>query len=207
MTDLSNTILAKSNQLNADDLIGRSLTIRITNVRGMAGDQPIAIDYDGDNGKPFLPCKSMRRVLVGGWGADGKSYIGKSMTLYRDPDVQFGGVKVGGIRISHMSDLEKPLNLMLTASQKSKKPYTVAILRTESPKPPKPPKVEVSTETALLVQRIKDAYFEATTVQELQSVQNAERENLIAIKTSNPTEFAELIAIYTKRKEEMDIPV
>jgi hypothetical protein len=28
------------------------------------------------------------------------------MTLYCDPEVQFGGMKVGGIRISHMSDID-----------------------------------------------------------------------------------------------------
>ena len=59
------SIAPKSNQLNADDLIGgRSITIKITKVSGVAGEQPICINYEGDNGKPYYPCKSMRRVLV-----------------------------------------------------------------------------------------------------------------------------------------------
>lgn len=125
MTDLSKTIEARSNQLNADDLQAAPRTIKITKVSAGNSDQPIAINYEGDNNKPFYPCKSMRRVLVAVWGADGASYVGRSMTLYRDPEVKFGGIAVGGIRISHMSHLDKPLIMALTATRGSKKPYTV----------------------------------------------------------------------------------
>ena len=94
--DLSKTIAPKSDQLNADDLIARSMTIKITNVTGKDGDaQPISIFFEGDNGKPYKPCKSMRRVLVMVWGDQGKEYIGRSMTIYRDPAVVFGGIAVG----------------------------------------------------------------------------------------------------------------
>ena len=125
MTDLSKTIEAKSAQLNSDDLQAAPRTIKITKVSAGSAEQPIAVNYEGDDGKPFYPCKSMRRVLVAVWGADGASYIGRSMTLYRDPEVKFGGIAVGGIRISHMSHLDKPLMMALTATRGSKKPYTV----------------------------------------------------------------------------------
>lgn len=126
MTDLAKTILPKSDQLNADDLIGGvTKTIKVTGVNLIAGDQPIAIHYEGDNGKPYKPGKSMRRVLVNCWGPDGNVYIGRSMTLYRDDKVVFGGVPVGGIRISHLSHIDKEMNMALTVTRTSRKPFVV----------------------------------------------------------------------------------
>lgn len=130
--DLGATIAPKSDQLNADDLITCPLTIEVTRVearpRGGQGDQPIAIYFKGDNGKPYLPCKSMRRVLVQCWGREGTNYPGRSMTLFRDESVVFGGAAVGGIRISHMSHLERDITMSLTASKQTRKPYTVRML-------------------------------------------------------------------------------
>lgn len=125
MVDLSSTIKPKSDQLNADDLISGPITIKVTDVTSRAGDQPIAINFKDDGGKPFLPCKSMRRVLVQLWGSDGKNYIGRSMTLYRDQKVTWGGAEVGGIRISHMSDLDGDKTIALTANKSQRKPYVV----------------------------------------------------------------------------------
>lgn len=127
MIDLTPTIAPKSDQLNADDLIAGPMTIRITNVSAnpSSPEQPVSISFDGDNGKPYKPCKSMRRVLVSAWGKDGTAYIGRSMTLYRDPKVTFGGIEVGGIRISHMSDIERDMSMSLTASRTKRLPYVV----------------------------------------------------------------------------------
>lgn len=127
MTDLSATISPKSDQMNADDLIAGPRTIRITRVTADQGsaEQPILVYYEGDGGKPYKPCKSMRRVMVAVWGSDGAAMAGKSMTLYRDPSVKWGGMEVGGIRISHMSDMEAPMTMALTATKSSRKPYRV----------------------------------------------------------------------------------
>jgi hypothetical protein len=125
MIDLRGTIKPKSDQLNADDLIGGPLTIRITSVEVADGEQPVAIHYDGDGGKPYKPGKSMRRVLVNLWGPDGAAYVGRSLTLYRDEEVAFGGVAVGGIRISHMSHLARPATMALTTTKAKRKPFTV----------------------------------------------------------------------------------
>ena len=64
MTDVGMTIAPKSDQLNADDLINGPMTITITAVKARPGssEQPIQISFDGDGGKPYLPCKSMRRA-------------------------------------------------------------------------------------------------------------------------------------------------
>lgn len=140
MIDLRGTIKPKSDQLNADDLIGGPITIRITGVTVGEGEQPVAISYEGDGGKPYKPGKSMRRVLVNLWGPDGAVYMGRSLTLYRDEEVVFGGVAVGGIRISHMSHLQRETTMALTATKAKRKPFTVRPLVIEKfAAPPAPP--------------------------------------------------------------------
>lgn len=127
MTDLTNTIEAKSDQLGADDLMSGPRNIKITKVSADTGssEQPIVINFEGDNRKPWKPCKSMRRLLVAIWGANGNEYVGRSVTLYRDPTVKWGGMEVGGIRISHMSHIDKPVTIALTATRGNKRPTTV----------------------------------------------------------------------------------
>lgn len=127
MTDMSLTIAPKSDQLSADDLIVGPRTITITRVAGNDGnaEQPINVFFEGDGGRPYRPCKSMRRVMVAAWGADGATYPGRSLTLYRDPAVKFGGLAVGGIRISHMSHLERDLTIALTETKAKRAPFTV----------------------------------------------------------------------------------
>lgn len=140
MTDLSKTILAKSDQLNADDLAG-PITVQITDVREASSpDQPIIIKYEGDNGKPFKPCKTVRRLLVRAWGANGREYIGRYMTLYNDPTVKWGGEAVGGIRVSHLSHIDTDLTVPLTVTRGNKRPFTVKRLDAldAAPEPPDP---------------------------------------------------------------------
>jgi hypothetical protein len=149
MTDLSGTIAPKSDQLNADDLIVGPITIKVTKVELRAGEQPIAISFEGDGGKPYMPGKSMRRVMVRLWGPDGNAYIGRSMTIFRDEKVRFGGMAVGGIRISHMTDILETTTMALTETRASRKPFTVHPLVIDAP----PDKAAVGSQ--LLVGRIK----------------------------------------------------
>lgn len=126
ISNLSDTIVPKSDQLNADQLLGGSMTITVTDVRrGQSDDQPVIVHYQGDEGRPYKPCKTMRKVLIFAWGDDGHAWIGRSMTLYNDPEVKFGGVKVGGIRISHMSHIERDIALSLTSTKGKKQGCTV----------------------------------------------------------------------------------
>lgn len=151
MVDLSPTTLAKSDILNADDLIGKPpMTVKITKVSSVSGEQPISINFEGDNDKPFMPCKSMRRLLVFIWGKDGKNYVGKRMTLYRDPEVKFGGLKVGGVRISHMSDIDEERTVALTASKGKKAGYTVKPLPADKPAKPADPAVVLAGDAAAM---------------------------------------------------------
>lgn len=126
IADLRPTIVPKSDQLNAEQLLGGPMTVTVTDVRvGSSDEQPVIVHYQGDNGRPFKPCKTMRKVLIFGWGEDGRQWIGRSMTLYNDPDVKFGGMDVGGIRISHMTDIERDLKVSLTATKGKKALHTI----------------------------------------------------------------------------------
>jgi len=122
MVDITKTLEAKSDQMNADDLMGGSLTIKVAKVDvDLNREMPVWIHYEGDNGKPFKPCKTIRRVIAGAWGKESESYVGRSMTLYRDPEVIYAGQEVGGIRISHMSDIGTKKTFALTAKRGGKK--------------------------------------------------------------------------------------
>lgn len=121
MSDIDNlrdTITPKSDQLNADDLTGTTKIITVTAVkRGATKDQPISVEYIGMEGRPYKPCKSMRRILIAAWGEDGREWAGRGMRLYSDPEVKFGGVKVGGIRINALSHIEKEMKILLTLTK------------------------------------------------------------------------------------------
>ena len=136
--DISSTLAAKSNQLNTDDLISGPITITISSVSAGSPEQPVAIGYEGDQGKPWYPCKSMRRVLVAAWGADASQYAGRRVTLFRDPEVMYGGIKVGGIRLSHLSDINGPLSIALTVTRQKRAPYRVQPLAPAAPPAPAP---------------------------------------------------------------------
>lgn len=126
---LAHTIVPKSDQANADDLIASPLTVKILAVKQGDKDSPVWIITSGFDGRPWKPCKSMRRVLIAAWGEYGSQWVGKSVTLFCDPEVMYGGVKVGGIRISHMSDIKADMVLSLTATRGKRKPYTVRVLQ------------------------------------------------------------------------------
>jgi hypothetical protein len=133
--DMAATVIPKSDQLNADDLMSGPRTVRIVKVSGTsAPDQPVAVHFEGDDGRPFKPCKSMRRVMIAAWGADASQYVGRAMTLYRDPRVAFGGMEVGGIRISAMSHIERDMTLALTVTKAKRSPFVVRVLKEEQPR-------------------------------------------------------------------------
>lgn len=125
VSDLRHTIVPKSDQLNADQLLGGPMTITVTKVTAVSGDQPVTINYAGDNGRPFKPCLTMRKVLVLAWGHDGNAWVGKSMRIYTDPSVRWGNAEVGGVRISHLSDIAQDIRVSLAATKGKKVMYEI----------------------------------------------------------------------------------
>ncbi len=87
--DLTDTIVPRSDQLNADDLLAGSRVYTVAGVSRGEADQPIAVALEGEN-RAYKPCKSMRRVLLALWGADGRAWVGRRLELYTDPEVQWG---------------------------------------------------------------------------------------------------------------------
>lgn len=129
MIDISSALEPKTKQLNADHLRnGKSLTIKVTDVKKVSGDQQIVIHHENENGLPYLPCKSMLRVLSAAWTEVAENWVGKSMTLVCDPKVRYGADEVGGIRITHLSHIPETLVVALTVTRGNRKPYRVAPL-------------------------------------------------------------------------------
>lgn len=127
---IAKTIIPKSDQLNAEDLLTGPITITVMDVRQGSAEQPVAIMVA--DRQPYKPCKTMRKVLVALWGERAADWIGRRMTLYADPDVKWAGVAVGGIRISHLSHIEKAHVLMLSEAKGKRKPVTINPLAEES---------------------------------------------------------------------------
>lgn len=98
-------------------------------------EQPVEIHLREYPGRPFKPGKSMRRVLVAIWGPDSAAYVGRTLTLYGDPGVKFGGQVVGGIRISHMSHMDKPVEVSLTVTRGKRAPFKVTPPTTKPTQP------------------------------------------------------------------------
>lgn len=122
MIDVTKAIEPKSDQQNADSLLSGPKTIRIRDIafNPAAEQQALWIYFDGDDGKPWKPCRTAARCLVSIWGPDANKWIGLHCTIYCDPDVSYGGVKTGGIRVSHMEGLDSPRTLMLTKTRGKK---------------------------------------------------------------------------------------
>lgn len=136
-TDMSLVIVPKSDQINAEDFLAGPRTYTIEGVAISPGtEQPVNIKLAGEN-RVWRPCKSMSRVLVAGWGPDAKAYAGRSVTLYRDPRVKWGGMEVGGIRVSHMSHIEREMLIQLTATKGKRAPHIVKPLVAEVREMPK----------------------------------------------------------------------
>lgn len=96
-------------------------------------EQPVEIHYPNQEGRPYKPCLTMRKVLIFAWGENGNKWVGRSMTLYNDPAVKFGGMDVGGIRISHLSDIPKDIKVSLTATKGKKALHEIKVMQASKP--------------------------------------------------------------------------
>lgn len=122
--DISDTIAPNSDQLDAIDLLTGPQTFTISKVSKGNPEQPVNIHL-AEFDRPWRPGKSMRRVLVSAWGADASQYVGRRLTLWCDPTVRFGGVDVGGVRISHLSHIDKPKSVPLLITRGKSAMFTV----------------------------------------------------------------------------------
>jgi len=126
--NLTESIAPRSDQTNAEDFLTGPRTFTIEKVIAGTVEQPVEVHLLELPGRPYKPSKSMRRVLVVSWGAEASTYTGRRLTLFRNPDITFGKDRVGGIEISHVSDIDKPITVALTVTRGRRKPFTVSPL-------------------------------------------------------------------------------
>lgn len=116
MIDLTKAIEADSDCIVAADLTGGTKIIAITNVVEIGGKDKKKVDihYEGMDGKPFRPCKSMLRVMCQLWETtDGQQFIGRGLELYREENCLYKGEKTPGVRICGMSHIAKPVTVLV----------------------------------------------------------------------------------------------
>ena len=178
------SIVPKSDQLNADNLLTGPMTVTITGVRRGDKEQPIFVDIEGQ--QPYKPCKSMRRVLIAAFSDDPKRWIGQRMTLYCDPDVMWAGVRVGGIRISHLSGIDGPKTFVLTQSRGKRAEVVI------HPLPP-----SISPEDEAYIKDSERQIAEAPTMEVLEAIR-------FVLKTKAEPIREALRETFTAKKKELE---
>lgn len=148
--DISDTLAPNSDQLDAVDLLGGPQTFTVDHVTKGNAEQPIQIHFR-EFPRPWRPGVNQRRVLGNVWGTESAAWAGRRLTLYCDQEVAYGGQKVGGIRVSHMSDITKRTGTPIIPTRGKSTIYNVDPLRetTTAPAAPSP--------TAALLAEIKTA--------------------------------------------------
>jgi len=130
------SLAAKSDQINAADLIGGPTTIKITKMKVTNADaagQKWHISFEGSD-KLYKPCLGMRRAIGDLWGKP--PYTGRRLTLYRDPEVVYGKDQLGGIRISHASHIDGVKRVTVPVARNKVKTFTISPLPDEHTAPP-----------------------------------------------------------------------
>jgi len=127
--DVSATLAAKSDQLNAADL-GQPVTVQVERVTLASGpEQPVEVHLVGFRGRPWKPCKTMRRLLVALWGADAAMWAGRWLRLHCDTSVEWAGAAVGGVRVLAASHIDTPLLRPLPVKRGKSSVFRVDVIR------------------------------------------------------------------------------
>lgn len=172
--DITKTMVGKTDQLNAYDLLSGPRTIKIRHVKVVEKDvqQPLWIYFHGDEEKPWKPALTVRRILGLVWGLDAEKWVGLSCTIWCDPKVSFGGADVGGIRVSHMEGLTQPRKLNLATARNARGNFTVQPLKVEASSGGKSEKyrarlLEVAEDPEKSVQEMWDQHVTGDLLEEL----------------------------------------
>lgn len=139
--ELIETAQARSDQINSDDLINTHVDVTIKAVqRGPTKEQALQIALE-ETEKFYRPSKTFRRALIGCFGDEPANWIGQRIRLIRNPDTTFGGVKVGGIEVSHAS-IPAPIVLMLSTKRGKKSAVSIDVIPPVQKPVPMPAKVK-----------------------------------------------------------------
>jgi hypothetical protein len=115
--DITEALAPKSDQLDAIELVEpRTFTVDTGSRLGTRdGRAVVEIRLVGLD-RVWRPSKGMLDVLADCWGKDGSNWVGRHVRVYNDKDVMFGKEKRGGTRISHLSHIDGPRDVMIRAS-------------------------------------------------------------------------------------------
>ena len=125
----------RSDQLNAEDFLGGPRTYTVTGVRVGTAEQKYDIALEGEQ-RVWRPPLTVLRTLIKCWGDDAADWQGRRVTLYCDESVTFGNEAVGGIRVSHVSHIDKTVTVSVTATRGKKRKVTVKPLTDTPPAQP-----------------------------------------------------------------------
>jgi hypothetical protein len=127
INDLSDTIEAQSDRINAADLMGADKIIVISEVirYSESGTSKFYLNYVGHNGRAYKPSLGMRRIIMTLWGKDGTQYIGRSIKIFRDPTVIYAGKAAGGVVISAMTDIQSRATVVIPISKTKSVTYVI----------------------------------------------------------------------------------
>jgi hypothetical protein len=133
--DISQALVAKSDQINASDLTGSPIVATIKDVRKGDAAKPIIVDLEGMDGRPWKPSKGMLRVIAHAWGTESDKWIGRLVKLVNNPEVIYAGEAVGGVEVVAMSHIDKPFTIPVRISQKKVKQHHVEALAEPATEP------------------------------------------------------------------------
>lgn len=125
MIDLSKTTKGKIDQIDAE-LAKEPFIIKISHLTENSDpQQPISIHWFNGDGIPFKPCLTMRRVLEKVWSKDGSTFKDRYIKLFNQKSVTFGKENTGGVRISHLSNIDKEITVRVKTKRGKYEDYSV----------------------------------------------------------------------------------
>jgi hypothetical protein len=139
------TIQKKTDQLNYEDFLGGvTRIVTIAGVQSGTKEQQYDIAIEGDT-RVWRPAVTVLKLLVAAWGDEAGEWVGHRAELYGDPEIMFGRDKVGGIRVSRVSHIDKPVSASLTETRGKRKKHTIEPLP-DAPAAPTEADVNASTD-------------------------------------------------------------
>ena len=139
MADIRAAIEPLSDRQNATDYMAGPKTFTITGAsdyRDEKGRAKVNIHLAESPDRPFKPSATNLRLIAIGWGEDDSAWSGRRIELSLDPEVTFGREKVGGIRVTALSDMPQPFTAKLPVTRGKKAEYRVTVLPDVAPYTP-----------------------------------------------------------------------
>ena len=137
MADIRAAIEPLSDRQNATDYLAGPKTFTISGTsdyRDDKGRAKVNIHLAENPDRPFKPSATNLRLIAIGWGEDDATWVGRRIELSLDPEVTFGRDKVGGIRVTALSDMPQPFTAKLPVTRGKKAEYRVTVL-SDAPTP------------------------------------------------------------------------